>query len=137
VYVEQPGHFRHAASKPTVDAISDTRAQELAEYGIRSISVQASEVLNPINRRFASNVVDRYALAYGVVGFLSTHLAVNEPGNPIKGAKNIITLVTKEDRLPLRLALGDDAHPKLEKFYRERLAGLDANRELSTGMSFS
>ncbi|KAJ7885780.1 hypothetical protein B0H14DRAFT_2563785 [Mycena olivaceomarginata] len=64
-----------------------------------------TEVLNPINRCFASNVVDGYTLARGVVGFLSTHLAGNKPGDPIKSTKNIITLITKEDWLPLRLAL--------------------------------
>ncbi|KAJ7356393.1 hypothetical protein DFH08DRAFT_1075605 [Mycena albidolilacea] len=137
----QPGAGIYAASKAAVDAVSDTWAQELAEYGIRSISVQPgnfrTEVLNPTNGRFASNVVDGYALAHGVVSFLSMHLAGKEPGDPVKGAKNIITVVTKEGQLPVRLALGDDAHPKLEKFYHERLGELEATRELSTGTSFA
>jgi NAD(P)-dependent dehydrogenase (short-subunit alcohol dehydrogenase family) len=37
-----PGAGLYAASKAAVNAVSDTWAHELAEYGIRSISIQAS-----------------------------------------------------------------------------------------------
>ncbi|KAF7340313.1 Short-chain dehydrogenase/reductase family protein [Mycena venus] len=137
----QPSAGIYAASKAAVDAVSDTWAKELAEYGIRSISVQPgnfrTEVLKPTNGRFAANKVDGYAMAHGVVEFLSKQYAGNEPGDPVKGAQNIITLVTKNGKLPLRLVLGDDAFPKLETFYKERLAELEATRELSTGTSFT
>ncbi|KAJ7356401.1 putative short-chain oxidoreductase [Mycena albidolilacea] len=137
----QPGAGVYAASKAAVDAVSDTWAQELAEYGIRSISVQPgtfrTEALKPVNARFAANVIEgNYALAHGVVDFLSKHVAGNEPGDPAKGAQNIIALVTKAGQLPLRFVVGDDGHPKLEKFYKERSAELEATRELGTGTNF-
>lgn len=39
-----PGAGLYCASKAAVDAVSDTWAQELAEYGIRSISIQVGAV---------------------------------------------------------------------------------------------
>lgn len=39
-----PGAGLYCASKAAVDAVSDTWAQEPAEYGIRSISIQVGTV---------------------------------------------------------------------------------------------
>ncbi|KAJ7633582.1 putative short-chain oxidoreductase [Mycena polygramma] len=133
-----PGAGFAAASKAAVDAISDTWAHELAEYNIRSISVQLgefrTEILNPTNARIAAKLIEGYELVHSVLGSFSKH-AGHEPGDAAKAARNIIAVVTKPE-LPLRLVLGDDAFKSVDSFYRERLREMEAIRELSTGTNF-
>ncbi|KAJ6479453.1 putative short-chain oxidoreductase [Mycena vitilis] len=134
-----PGGGLYCASKAAVDAISDTWAHELAEYGIRSISVQPgafrTEVLQSTNARFAGESIEGYSLAHGVIGSLS-NFAGQEPGDTAKAARNIITVVTKAEP-PLRFVVGDDAFASLESFYRERLAEMESTRDLSTGTNYT
>ncbi|KAJ7633550.1 hypothetical protein DFH06DRAFT_1479502 [Mycena polygramma] len=115
-----PGAGFAAASKAAVDAISDTWAHELAEYNIRSISIQlgefSTEILKPTNARIAAKPIEGYLLVHRVLGSFSK-LA----GNAAKAARNIITVVTKPE-LPLRLgeASGDGGDARVEhgdKFY--------------------
>ncbi|KAJ6468528.1 hypothetical protein C8R47DRAFT_1055836 [Mycena vitilis] len=133
-----PGAGFAAASKAAVDAISDTWAHELAEYNIRSISIQLgefrTEILKPTNARIAAKSIEGYELVHRVLGSFSK-LAGNEPGDAAKAARNVINAVTKPE-LPLRLVLGDDAFKSVDSFYRKRLREMKVIRELSTGTNF-
>lgn len=153
-----PGAGIYAASKAAVDAVSDTWANELAEYGIRSISVQVrhidttalprtyltliqpgnfrTEVLKETNIRRAAAQIDGYTLVHGTIEYMSKNMAGNEPGDPAKGARNIVELVTKPE-IPLRFVVGDDASVALKAFYEKRLAEIEATRDLGTGTSFA
>ncbi|KAJ7671421.1 putative short-chain oxidoreductase [Mycena polygramma] len=133
-----PGSGWYAASKGALDALSDTWANELAEYGIRSISVQPgafrTDVFQSNNLRLPETTIDGYQAAHGVAAMIPVW---QQPGDPAKGAHNIITLVTKPGSdLPLRFVIGDEAFPGAEKFYKARLAELEAVRPLGTGTSF-
>ncbi|KAJ7660327.1 putative short-chain oxidoreductase [Mycena polygramma] len=134
-----PGGGLYCASKAAVDAISDTWAHELAEYGIRSISVQPgafrTEVLQSTNARFAAKSIEGYNLVHGVMESFFK-FAGQEPGDTAKAARNIITVVTKAE-LPLRFVVGDDAFASLESFYRERLTEMEATQDLSTGTNYT
>ncbi|KAJ7609997.1 hypothetical protein DFH06DRAFT_1485669 [Mycena polygramma] len=133
-----PGVGWYAASKGALDVLSDTWANELAEYGIRSISVQPgafrTDVFQSSNVRFPETTIDGYQAAHGVVESIP---AWKQPGDAAKASRNIITLVTKPgSNLPLRFVIGDEAFPNAEKFYKARLAELEVVRELGTRTSF-
>ncbi|KAJ6516738.1 putative short-chain oxidoreductase [Mycena vitilis] len=133
-----PGVGWYAASKGALDVLSDTWANELAEYGIRSISVQPgafrTDVFQSSNVRFSETTIEGYKAAHRVVESIP---AWKQPGDAAKASRNIITLVTKPGSdLPLRFVIGDEALPNAEKFYMARLAELEVVRELGTGTSF-
>ncbi|KAJ7118900.1 putative short-chain oxidoreductase [Mycena epipterygia] len=137
-----PGGGIYCASKAAVDAVSDTWAHELAEYNIRSISVQPgafrTEVLQPTgNVGRAAKVIEGYQLAHGVVDFMLKS-AGKEAGDTSKGAANIIAFVTDPARkqLPLRFVLGDDAFATLNAFYTQQLADMEGAKQWSTGTSY-
>ncbi|KAJ7095617.1 short-chain alcohol dehydrogenase [Mycena epipterygia] len=134
-----PGVGIYAATKAAIDAVSDTWAQELAEYGIRSISVQPGSFRTEViqtNVRIAEKTIEGYAVTHGTMDFAKKNLAGKEPGDTVKGARNIIALVTRPDALPLRFALGDDAFSGLKTFYEARLGEIEKVRELATGTSY-
>ncbi|KAJ7339781.1 hypothetical protein DFH08DRAFT_246915 [Mycena albidolilacea] len=136
-WVAMPGAGLYAASKAAVNAVSDTWAHELAEYGIRSISIQPSgfrtEFFNSTATRPAAKTIEGYDLAHGTIKFVVDEFAA--PGDPAKAAQNIIKLVTKPE-IPLRFAVGDDAYANCKAFYQKRLEEMEAVRELSTGTNF-
>ncbi|KAJ7832209.1 hypothetical protein B0H14DRAFT_2592158 [Mycena olivaceomarginata] len=100
-----PGAGLYAASKAAVNAVSDTWARELAEHGIRSISIQPSgfrtAFFNSAATRPAAKTIEGYDLAHGTIKFMADEFVA--PGDPAKAAQNIIKLVTKPE-IPLRFA---------------------------------
>ncbi|KAJ7726829.1 dehydrogenase [Mycena maculata] len=134
-----PGIGIYTASKAAVDAVSDTWAHELAEYGIRSISVQPGAFRTSFYKdesaRTAEAKIEGYAVAHGTLDFMATQFAANLPGDPAKAAHNIIKLVTKHE-LPLRFVVGEDAFADFKKFYERRLEEMEAARDLSMGTNF-
>ncbi|KAJ7184455.1 short-chain oxidoreductase [Mycena filopes] len=137
-----PGGGAYCSSKAAVDSVSDTWAHELAEYNIRSISVQPgafrTAVLLSTNLVHAAKVVEGYQVAHGTMEVIGKQAGV-EPGDPAKAAANIIQFLTdpKRTQLPLRFVIGDDAFASVKAFYVQQLADLDAAEELSTGTNYS
>ncbi|KAJ7144905.1 dehydrogenase [Mycena crocata] len=137
-----PGGGIYCSSKGAVDAISDTWAHELAEYNIRSISVQPgafrTEVLQSTNVGRAAKLIEGYQLAHGVIDSMSKG-AGSEPGDPAKAAENIIAFVADAGRkqLPLRFVVGDDAFASLKAFYTQQLADMEEAKECSTGTNYT
>ncbi|KAJ6546855.1 hypothetical protein B0H19DRAFT_1032175 [Mycena capillaripes] len=136
-----PGGGIYCASKAAVDAVSDTWAHELAEYNIRSISVQPgafrTEVLKSNNVSRAAKLIEGYQFAHGVIDFMGNG-AGQEPGDPAKAAANILAFVADPERkqLPLRFVVGDDAFASLKGFYTQQLADMEAAKALSTGTNY-
>lgn len=56
-WVAMPGAGLYAASKAAVNAVSDTWAHELAEYGIRSISIQVEMNLPSVGIRILNSLI--------------------------------------------------------------------------------
>ncbi|KAJ7491123.1 dehydrogenase [Mycena latifolia] len=137
-----PGGGIYCSSKAAVDAISDTWAHELAEYNIRSISVQPgafrTEVLQSTNVGRAAKFIEGYQLVHGVIDYMSK-AAGSEAGDPVKGAQRIIAFVADPERkqLPLRFVVGDDAFDSLKAFYTQQLADLEEAKQQSTGTNYS
>ncbi|KAJ7445021.1 hypothetical protein B0H11DRAFT_2203526 [Mycena galericulata] len=135
-----PGTGFYSASKAAVEAISDTWARELAEYGIRSICIQPSGFRTEIFKHAATRppvkTVEGYALAHGTMDYLSNVFSQTVAGDPAKAARNIIKLVTTKPELPMRFALGEEAYVNFKGFYQKRLEELEATRDLTTGTNF-
>ncbi|KAJ7494481.1 3-oxoacyl-reductase [Mycena galericulata] len=137
-----PGGGLYCSSKGAVDALSVTWAHELAEYNIRSISVQPgafrTEVLKSTNVGRAAKFIEGYQLAHGTIDFMSK-IGGTEAGDPAKAAANIIAFVTDSTRkqLPLRFVVGDDAFSALKEFYMQQLEDMEEAKQWSTGTNFS
>ncbi|KAF7336130.1 Short-chain dehydrogenase reductase sdr [Mycena venus] len=127
-----PGIGMYSATKAAVDAVSDTWARELAEYGIRSISVQPSgfrtEFFNNAGARPAGKIIEGYELVHGTINYMATEYARIVPGDPVKAARNIIKVVTRPEPLPLRFVVGDDAFASFKAFYEKRLEEMETLR---------
>ncbi|KAJ7758283.1 putative short-chain oxidoreductase [Mycena metata] len=137
-----PGVGAYTASKAAVDAISDTWAHELAEYNIRSISIQAglfrTEVLKPTDVNRAAKFVEGYQAGHEMIDHINETAGRREPGDPVKAAAKIIAFVTdpKRCQLSLRFVVGDDAFSNVRAFHSQQLADMDTAKEWSTGTSY-
>ncbi|KAJ7099858.1 putative short-chain oxidoreductase [Mycena crocata] len=127
----------YCASKSAVDSLSDTWSRELAEFGVKCISIQPgmfrTSVAESSNIKRGSNRVPEYTLPNEV--FVAYNGAAGtERGDTRKGAEKIIDFVTAPERdLPLRLAVGEDSFAGLRAFYLERLADMDKFEAWSRG----
>ncbi|KAJ7471416.1 dehydrogenase [Mycena galericulata] len=133
-----PGTGMYSASKAAIDAVSDTWANELAEYGIRSICVKVRETNEFFKQAMAhlpATPVDGYEALRTAMQAMVKKYGNAVPGDPAKCARNIIKVVTRPE-IPLRFAIGDDAVPNLKAFYQKRLEELEAFRDLNTGTNF-
>ncbi|KAJ7432018.1 hypothetical protein B0H11DRAFT_1761162 [Mycena galericulata] len=132
-----PGAGIYCATKAAIDAVSDTWAHELAEYGIRSICVKPgsfrTQIFHQPGTWAPANPIDGYeGVRIGAEYVLKNYEHLVR-GDPVKGARNIIKMVTQPGQLPLRFAVGDDGFAHLKEFYEKRLEELEASKELSTG----
>ncbi|MFD1952594.1 oxidoreductase [Sphingomonas arantia] len=101
----------YGASKFAVECIGRTLAQELAGLGIRVTNVAPGGLRTDFagpSLRLADARIEAYdATAHQAERTLAAH-AGTEPGDPVKAAQAILTLVDS-DAPPLRLLLGADA----------------------------
>ncbi|KAJ7064874.1 putative short-chain oxidoreductase [Mycena amicta] len=130
----------YCASKAAMDSFSGTWARELADFGIKCISIQPGMFRTPVsnssNLRRGSNRIPAYTLADQVFAQYNAQTGT-ERGDPSKGALRIIDFVTQtETQLPLRLALGDDAFANLREFHLDRIAEMDKFEDWSVGTDF-
>ncbi|KAF7345795.1 Short-chain oxidoreductase [Mycena venus] len=122
-YNPNPGAGMYCASKAAVNAVSDTWAHELAEYGIRSISVQPGAFRTEFFKQSALPPpvakIEGYTVAHATMDFMSNEEFQRAiPGDPAKAARNIVKVVTGPE-VPLRFVVE-----------------LEVTRELSTGTNF-
>ncbi|KAK6993017.1 short-chain dehydrogenase/reductase family protein [Favolaschia claudopus] len=133
-----PGIGIYAAAKSAINAVSDSWAHELAEYNIRSVSVQPGGFRTRSGGiKAAEKSIEGYQAAHGVIHHINT-TGDTQPGDPAKGAEHIVTFVTdpKHQKLPLRFVLGDEAFAGIKQAYTQRLADMEATKEWSIGTSF-
>ncbi|KAJ7141718.1 putative short-chain oxidoreductase [Mycena crocata] len=133
-----PGAGIYCASKAALDAISDTWAHELAGFNIRSVSIQLgafrTSVAESGNLKVAKTKIGEYDAAHDwVVGFNQS--AGKERGDTKIAASKIIELISRDptQKLPLRLALGEDARENGRGFYMKQLEDLDAWEAVGSG----
>ncbi|KAJ7103687.1 putative short-chain oxidoreductase [Mycena crocata] len=130
----------YCASKAAVDSLSDTWATELAEFGVKSISIQPGAFRTSVaasgSIRHGSNRIPEYEGSEKV--FVEYNGASGtERGDPAKAAAKIIDLVTEPGRdLPLRLPLGEDVFESVQALNSRRAAELEKFKAWSVGTDF-
>ncbi|KAF7325834.1 Short-chain dehydrogenase/reductase family protein [Mycena kentingensis (nom. inval.)] len=136
-----PGSGMYCASKAAVDSFSDTWSKELAEFGVKCISIQpgmfrtavstSTNLLRPSQRipgyTLSTQITDAYLAASGT-----------ERGDPAKAAQRIIDFATQTEpsNLPLRLTIGEDAFADIHQRYLDRLADMERHKAWSLGTDF-
>ncbi|KAJ6603253.1 putative short-chain oxidoreductase [Mycena vulgaris] len=129
----------YCASKAAVDSLSDTLARELAEFGVRCISIQPgmfrTAVAESTNIRRGSHRIPEYTEPEKTMTWY-TGQAGTERGDTRKGAAKIIDLVTGPGELPMRLALGEDAFENLKALRMQQLAEMEKFKTRSVGTDF-
>ncbi|KAJ7111301.1 putative short-chain oxidoreductase [Mycena epipterygia] len=133
-----PGAGIYCASKAALDTISETWANELADFNIRCVSIQAgafrTSVAESSNLKIAATKIDTYQGSHDwVAGFNQT--AGKERGDTKIAAAKIIELISVDPgrALPKRLALGEDSFESAKASYAKRLEDLETWKSVSVG----
>ncbi|KAF7354291.1 Short-chain dehydrogenase reductase sdr [Mycena venus] len=136
-----PGAGIYAASKAAITAVSDTWANELKEYGIRSICVLPGQFRTQFLKNAGvfgrpSTMVDGYEVLHGAMRHMANgDFSTAIRGDPTKAARNIVTVVTRAE-VPLHFVVGEDSFVSFKAFYEKRLEEMKALHDLSTGTNF-
>lgn len=133
-----PGGSLYHASKWGVEGFFDSMAQELAPFKIGVTIVEPGGART--NFRFGGAQVGRKMEAYegtpaGMVHRMLEDTSRLPPGDPAKMAQIMIDSV-EQNPAPRPVALGSDAYGAIHKSLTERLAGLEAQRELAFSTDF-
>ena len=133
-----PGGSLYHASKWGVEGFFDSMSQELAPFKIGITIVEPGGART--NFRFGGAQVGRKMEAYegtpaGMVQRMLEDTSRLPPGNPAKMVQIMIDSV-EQNPAPRRIALGSDAYGAIHKALTERLAGLEAQRELAFSTDF-
>ena len=106
-----PGVGFYNATKFAVDGLSESLSKEVAPLGIKVMIVAPSGFRTDWAGRSANNspvVIEDYATTAGANKATIRGYSGNQPGDPVKAAKAIVTTVESENP-PLRLLLGAGA----------------------------
>lgn len=130
----------YSASKHAVNGLTDSMAQEVAQFGVKVTCVEPGG----FRTNFAKSSMVTSATAapepyVPLVSQMDASLADSDavmPGNPALAAEKLIALA-QLDEPPQRLALGDDACPWITGSLRNRIEQYEASAELGQGTSFS
>jgi NAD(P)-dependent dehydrogenase (short-subunit alcohol dehydrogenase family) len=128
----------YAASKFGLEGWMESLADEVAQYGIRTMIVEPgffrTELLEPESTTYAELSIDDYAERTAQT--IPTWHAMNgkQAGDPSKLARALVQLADSEEP-PLRWVAGADAVEGVEQKARLLLAQVDAHRALSTGLA--
>jgi NAD(P)-dependent dehydrogenase (short-subunit alcohol dehydrogenase family) len=106
-----PGFGVYCSTKFAVEGLSEALHAELAPLGIRVTVVEPgyfrTEFLDGASLTVSPQVLGDYAGAAGVVREAAQRINLNQPGDPVRLAQALMTLVSA-DNPPLRLPLGTD-----------------------------
>jgi len=118
----------YGAAKAALESLSESIALEAGPLGVKVTIVQPG----PFRTDFISRSlvrgerrIDDYNATSGKFAELLEKVNGQQPGDPKKAAKAIVSLVDAE-RPPLRLVLGKYAHNKVRKLLRDTATELDA-----------
>jgi NAD(P)-dependent dehydrogenase (short-subunit alcohol dehydrogenase family) len=136
--VALPGGSLYHASKWGLEGFLDSIAQELAPFKIGVTIIEPGGART--NFRFGGAQLGTQMEAYKSTPAAMVHTMIKDtsrlpPGDPAKMAKIIIDTV-EQNPAPKRIALGRDAYGAIHKALTERLAALEAQRELAFSTDF-
>ncbi|KIX97109.1 uncharacterized protein Z520_07223 [Fonsecaea multimorphosa CBS 102226] len=129
----------YEASKWAVSGITETLHLELAEFNIKVCSIEPgyfrSNFLSSGHKILHVNHISDYdGTAVRKTEERVERTNQNQPGDPTKGAKVIVDVLTGATgkEIPMRLALGGDAYRIIRGKCEETIKGLDEWREITS-----
>ncbi|KAJ3744382.1 putative short-chain oxidoreductase [Lentinula detonsa] len=128
-YLSLSGAGIYCASKAALDCLTEAWSNELAPFNIRAVSVILGAFRTSVassNSKAPTKTIEGYDLAHDFHKRFQERSG-HELGDPVKGAKKILDLVTMktEKPLPVRFALGDDAVYLSRQRLEQRISELD------------
>jgi NAD(P)-dependent dehydrogenase (short-subunit alcohol dehydrogenase family) len=129
----------YSASKFGVEGWMESLAPEVQPFGIRTMLVEPgffrTELLTEESTNYPEPFIDDYAEKTRETVTAWKSMNGMQGGDPAKLAKALILLIGG-DEAPFRWPAGADAVQSFEKKAHELLAQADANRDLSSSLSF-
>lgn len=138
--ITTPGASMYHASKWGVEGFMESVIAEVAPFGVGVTMVEPGT----IRTTFGANLdiaEPLPAYASGPVGQLHRYLesagniTAQGPGDPVKVAAAIIATAAA-DPAPRRVALGSDAYSAMKRALTDRLAELEAGKDLAASIDF-
>ncbi|PXW24699.1 SDR family oxidoreductase [Paraburkholderia caballeronis] len=133
-----PGLSLYHASKWAVEGFFESTMLDVAPFGIQVTIVEPGSARTDFAARSAelSPALDAYAdTPAGAVRRLIEPGFRSQPGDPAKMARAMIDSADRNPA-PKRLALGSDAYANIRQALTERLAELDAQKDIATATDF-
>jgi NAD(P)-dependent dehydrogenase (short-subunit alcohol dehydrogenase family) len=128
----------YAAAKFGLEGWMESITPELEPFGIRTTIVEPgffrTELLEPASTTYAELSIDDYAERTAQTVKAWNGMNGQQPGDPAKLARALITVVD-QDEPPLRWVAGADAVEAVEQKAKALLAQVDAFRDLSTSLA--
>jgi NAD(P)-dependent dehydrogenase (short-subunit alcohol dehydrogenase family) len=128
----------YAAAKFGLEGWMESITPELEPFGIRTTIVEPgffrTELLEPASTTYAELSIDDYAERTAQTEEAWNGMNGQQPGDPAKLARALITVVD-QDEPPLRWVAGADAVEAVEQKAKALLAQVDAFRDLSTSLA--
>ncbi|NTS30533.1 SDR family NAD(P)-dependent oxidoreductase [Phyllobacterium sp. BT25] len=125
----------YAATKFSVEALSESLSKEVAPLGIKVLIVEPSGFRTDWAGRSANEVpetMEDYRTTAGARLDMLRKVSGNQPGDPVRAAKAIVQAVEAENP-PLRLLLGKEALENARKKIGELARDFDAWAEVTVG----
>jgi len=138
-FITMPGITYYCGSKFALEGISEALGKELESFGIRVTALAPGQ----FRTDWAGRSMDRtprsiadYDAVMDPIRTARQAKSGNQPGDPNKAAKALLTLIEAEHP-PVRLFLGDDALVLVEKKLGAMKDEIDTWRSLSRSTSFA
>ena len=110
-YRSGPGFGVYCSTKFAVEGLSEALHGELASLGVHVTVVEPgyfrTDFLESTSLSISPRILDDYAGTAGQVREAAKRISLNQPGDPVRLAQAMLTLVDA-DQPPLRLPLGTD-----------------------------
>jgi NAD(P)-dependent dehydrogenase (short-subunit alcohol dehydrogenase family) len=139
-YGSYPGWGVYCSTKFAVEGLSESLAVELAPLGIKVTVVEPgffrTDFLDESSLAVSPNTIADYAETAGVMRNFASGANHGQPGDPVKLAKAMITLVNAPNP-PVRMPFGSDAVQMIETKSAKVAAELAQWRELAVSTDFA
>ena len=133
-----PGNTPYHAAKWAVGGFSDSRAMEVAPFGVKLCTLEPGGIRTNWQRRARQNTPDllpEYEVSVGSMLKILRRLDGRSEGDPHKIA-GVIWHLSNSDEVPMRLILGVDAETRVQQAEAARASEAEKWRHLTISTAF-